>query len=102
MVFCILLAMSPIKMWLAMIPCGLGLFVFVVPVSMLSSYWRLYVIDGFMPKNAGIRTSLGNSGEKYDEALNWYEFTPFVFIIGWALFFLINIVLLLMGLRFPI
>jgi hypothetical protein len=93
--FCFLIAMSPTKMWLIMIPVGFTLCIFTVPISILGSYWRLYMIDGFMSKNAGIKINFSVPNEKPDEGIKWYEFTPFAFMLGWLVFFLVNVVMLL-------
>ena len=94
MVFCFLLAMSPTKMWLVMIPIGLAIFIFVIPISILGNYYQLYVVSGFMPKNAGVQISLNTPSEKFGKGVYWYEFIPFVFILGWLVFFLVNFVML--------
>ena len=94
MVFCFLLAMSPTKMWVIMIPIGFALFVFTVPASILGGYYQLYGVSNFVPKNAGIQINLNAPSEKSDKSIYWYEFIPFVFILGWLVFFLIDVVIL--------
>jgi hypothetical protein len=91
--FGILIVIFPIKMWPVGILCGLGLFVFVLPISILGSYWQLSV-SGFMPKNAGIRISAEETlPENKGKWLAWYEFIPFAYLIGWIVFFLVTVVL---------
>ncbi len=97
MVFGVLLAMSPTELWLVMIPIGLGLFIFVIPISMLGGYYQLHVASGFMPKNAGIKIRLGAPKETIDEKMAWYEFTPLAFIFGWLMFFLVKLAILSIG-----
>ena len=84
-------------MWVVMIPIGFALFVFTIPVSILGGYYQLYLVTGFMPKNAGIKISLNTPSEKPDNGINWYEFIPFVFLLGWLIFFVVNVVALSIG-----
>ncbi len=77
-----------------MIPIGFALFVFTIPVSILGGYYRLYIVTGFMSKDAGIKISLNTPSEKFGKGVYWYEFIPFVFILGWLVFFLVNVVML--------
>jgi hypothetical protein len=58
-VFCFLMAIGPIKFWLVMIPFSLGALVCVIPLSILGSYYQLYFVQGYMPKNSGIKVSPG-------------------------------------------
>ena len=95
-VFCVLIAMSPTELWLVMIPIGLGLFIFVIPVSLLGSYYQFYVVAGYMPKNAGFQVQLNDPSEKLDGKILWYEFTPFMFITGWLVYFIVSIVMLIL------
>jgi hypothetical protein len=94
--FCVLIAMSPTELWLVMIPIGLGLFIFVIPVSLLGSYYELYVVTGYMPKNAGFHVQLNDPNEKLDGKIVWYEFSPFIFIAGWFIYFIVSIVKLIL------
>lgn len=93
--FCLLLALSPTELWLAMIPIGLGMFVLVTPISILGSYYHLYVVTGFMPKNAGVKINALN--EKSTEKISWYEFFPIAFMLGWLVFFVIKVVAFFIG-----
>jgi hypothetical protein len=95
--FCVLLAVSPTNLWLVMIPIGSALFVFTIPVSLLGSYYQLYVVTGYMPKNAGIQVQHSVLNEKANGKIVWYEFTPFIFVIGWLIYFLFNIAILAIG-----
>ena len=73
------------------------MFVFSIPVSLLVSYYKLYVITGYMPKNAGIQIQHGVPNKETDGKILWYEFTPFIFIAGWLIYFLFNIAVLAIG-----
>ena len=96
-VFSLIIALSPTQLWLVMIPIGLGLFIFTIPISILGSYYQLHVASGFMPKNAGINIRSSEPGEKTDDKISWYEFTPFAFVLGWLMFFLVNTASLAFG-----
>jgi hypothetical protein len=78
-------------------PLGIALFVFTIPVSLLGSYYQLYVVTGYMPKNAGIQVQHSVLNEKANGKIVWYEFTPFIFFIGWLMYFLFNIAILAIG-----
>ncbi len=95
--FCVLLAVSPTKLWLAMIPIGIIMFVFAIPVSLLGSYYQLYVVTGYMPKNANVQVQRNILNEKSDGKILWYESIPFIFITGWLIYFLFNIATLAIG-----
>jgi hypothetical protein len=96
-VFCIVLAMSPVKLWLLMIPIGIAALLFCIPVSILGSYYQLYEVTGFMPKNAGIQVQHNGPGEKPDGKVVWYEFIPFIFIAGWLTYFFFRIFIFALG-----
>ena len=97
MVFSFLIAMSPTELWLVMIPIGIGMLIFTVPISILGSYYQLHVAIGFMPRNAGFKIPSAAPSEKTDESIAWYEFTPFAFVLGWLMFFIVNAAFLSVG-----
>ncbi len=96
-IFCFLIATSSPKLWLVMIPIGLVLFIVCIPISLLGGYYQLYVVSGFMPKNAGIQIHFDLLVEKAKEKIPWYEFAPFAFILGCLVFFLVNVAILSFG-----
>ncbi len=73
------------------------MFVFAIPVSLLGSYYQLYVVTGYMPKNANVQVQRNILNEKSDGKILWYESIPFIFITGWLIYFLFNIATLAIG-----
>jgi hypothetical protein len=88
--FCVFLAISPIKLWLAMIPIGFAIIIVVIPVVLLGSYYHLFFVSGYMPKNNDVQSHHNLPPEKSENKMAWFEFAPFVFIVGWFVFFVIN------------
>jgi hypothetical protein len=73
--------------WDVVIPFYLLMVCVVKPIGMLGAYWsslltRAIAGDGIRP------TRFSSLNGKNLSALEWYEFTPFVFVAGWIVCYL--------------
>jgi hypothetical protein len=79
-----LMAVSPIKMWPALVLCGLGWFIVGIQVFIVA----------FLLNNARNRVSSETPYENSGNLLTWYEFTPIAFMAGLVVFSLVAGILL--------
>jgi len=87
--FCIAPSVIPIKSWYTVIPLGL-VFIFVMSCgATLGAYLRAlmtYAMTKAIQRTNQFFDQSDDSGR-----LKWYEFTPFAFIAGWVIYYLIYV-----------
>ena len=77
-----------------MIPFTLLLILMVTPVSMLGAYWSSFLAN--IMSGGKVRNNiLFLQNIKEVSMLEWYEFTPFALVIGWIIYCLVYVAILL-------
>jgi hypothetical protein len=96
---CLIPIIFPFDLWGFAIPLYLLMVFVITPVSMLGAYWSSFlgnVMTGARIRNNGFFWQ----SSKDISVLEWYEFTPFAFVGGWVVCYLVYVSLLLvMGYR---
>ncbi len=91
---CLFPIIAPLSIWGFIIPIALLMVLVITPISMLGAYWSSFL--GNAMTGGKIRNNNFFWQSKKDiSTLEWYEFTPFAFVGGWVVYYLVYVSLLL-------
>ena len=85
---------APTSLWGFIIPFSLLMVLVLTPLAMLGAYFSSFLAH--LPTRGSV-FNVGFWGQKNIEGskLQWYEFTPFAFVIGWMVYYLVYVLSLL-------